>query len=275
MNKILLILMGAILVSTLYGEQANEADKDKDTESQCLAVKEEDSPQKAEIQAILKKMHAASEDLKTCQAGISYLYIQDPELLDSRTLRTGALYYQKAEKQSNLRISFETRKQDDFEAEKRREEYLFDGVWLKKIDFKSEQIDLYQQTTKDKPIDVFELISHNFPLVGFSGMDTLEKDFEVKLLDNEPNKPISLLLTTKNDSKFKDEYTKIDFWADSKTYLPIRVRAYSKQDDIYDIRFLDTKINKKLKNGVFTIETPASFRKNIEPLKSETTTKGK
>ena len=128
---------------------------------------------------------------------------------------------------------------------------------------------------EDKPIDVFELINHNFPLVGFSGVDTLEKDFDVKLGENEPNQPVLLLLTTKNDSKFKDEYSKIDFWADPDSWLPVRIRAYSTQDDIYDIRFLDTKINKKLKNAVFTIETPAHFRKNIESLKTESATKGK
>jgi hypothetical protein len=263
MRKALILLIGSLVISSLYANHCETKESKK-----C-------PKQTAEIKSVLAKMHDATQALKTCQAAVSYLYVQDPELLDSRTLRTGNLYYQKDPNQSNLRISFETLKQDDFEAEKRREEYLFDGVWLKKIDFKLQQIDLYQQTTEDKPIDVFELISHNFPLVGFSGMDTLEKDFDVKMLENEPNKPISMLLTTKENSKFKDEYTKIDFWADPKTYLPVRIRAYSKQEDVYDIRFLDTKINKKLKNSVFTIETPANFRKNIEPLKTEPATKGK
>ncbi len=227
---------------------------------------------------ILKNISKASSTLTSCQSNIAYLFIQDPDILESKTLRTGKLFYLKENGRSKLRIRFDKIQQDDFEPEDYTEDYYFDGVWLTKVDYKLEQVDLYQQAPEDAPIDVFELISHNFPLVGFSGAETLQKDFDISLEDSavkDPNKPIQLLLLVKKDSEYQDEYTKINFWIAPNNYLPTRVMAYSTQGDIYDIRFLDLKMNKKFKNAVFTVETPAHFRKNIQALEMDSSMKGK
>ncbi len=221
-------------------------------------------------------MHNATMQLKSCQAKLSYLFIQDPDLWDSKTLQNGMLFYQKNNGRSQLRIRFDDIKQDDFDPENRREEFLFDGVWLTRIDFKLKQIDRYQKAPEDKPIGVFELISHNFPLVGFSNIEQLKKDFDVSLPEkpSESNKSIHLLLSVKKGSKYENEYKKIDFRADSGTYMPQQIVAYSSQGDIYDIKFTEFEINKKLKKAVFTIETPSDFRKNIEQLEENPVKKG-
>ncbi len=269
-----LLLFG--LYASLHGWASNVCAPPASTGQVSQAESRAEAPKDEKLREILSKIVDATRQLKTCQAQLTYLFIQDPELLASRTLRTGTLYYVNGSEQSRLRIQFVDIKQDDFEPEKRREEYLFDGVWLTRIDFKLKQIDQYQQAPEDKPIDVFELISHNFPLVGFSGMENLEKEFDVSLKDGycDPNEPVCLLLKVKNESKFHKEYEKIDFWIDSVTYLPKRLLAYSTQGDIYDIAFIDVKINKKFEKSVFTVETPADFRKNIEPLKDVSDTKG-
>ena len=229
-----------------------------------------------EIEEILLKMNNATNNLKSCQANLSYLFIQDPDLLDSKTLQNGVLYYQKNNNRSQLRIRFDDIKQEDFDPENRREEFLFDGVWLSRIDFKLKQIDRYQKAPKDNPIGVFDLISHNFPLIGFSKTDQISQDFEVQLPEktNPSDTSIRLLLSVKKGSKYEKEYKKIDFRADNKTYMPQQIIAYSSQGDIYNIKFTEFEINKKLKKAVFTIETPSDFRKNIEPLDEEPTEKG-
>ena len=175
-----------------------------------------------------------------------------------------------------MRIRFDDIKQEDFEPENRREEFLFDGVWLSRIDFKLKQIDRYQKAPEDKPIGVFDLISHSFPLVGFSNIEQLKKDFDISLPErpNESNTSIHLFLNVKKGSKYEKEYKKIDFRADNETYMPQQIVAYSSQGDIYDIQFTEFKINKKLKNAVFTIETPPDFRKNVERLEEKPAAKG-
>jgi outer membrane lipoprotein-sorting protein len=229
-----------------------------------------------EIEEILLKMNNATKRLKSCQAKISYLFIQDPDLLDSKTLQNGMLYYQEDNDRSQLRIRFDDLKQENFDPENRREEFLFDGAWLTRIDFKLKQIDRYQKAPEDNPIGVFELISHIFPLVGFSNIDQLKKDFDITLPEksNESTPSINLLLNVKKGSKYEKEYKKIDFRADSETYMPQQIVAYSSQGDIYNIKFTEFEINKKLKKAVFIIETPSDFRKNIEPLDEKPPEKG-
>ena len=236
------------------------------------------SPETTKLDSILSNIHKATEALETCQADLSYLYIEDPDgILDSRTLRTGKLYYKKEKKGAKLRIRFETLQQDDFEPENRIEDFYFDGVWLTHVDYKLEKITRYQQAPEEEPIGVFELINQRFPLFGFSGTDALEKDFDITLVKEsagDPNEAIQLLLTVKKDSKYTDKYKKIDFWIYSNSYLPAHIKAYLAQGDIEDIRFLAIKSNKKLKNTVFTIETPANFSKNIQALETDPKKKG-
>ena len=225
----------------------------------------------SDLEMILNKIGQASSNLETLQSDISYLIIQDPDIVESKTLQTGKLYYRKGKDHSQLRIRFERLQQDDFPAEESIEDYYFDGVWLTKVDYKLEQINLYQQAPENEPVDVFELINEHFPLIGFSGAKALQEDFTISMagaFEGDPNEPIQLLLKVKKDSKYRDDYKKIDFWIDRNNYLPLRVKAFSTQGDIYDVRFSDIYINKKLKNGVFTIESPPGFRKNIEALET-------
>ena len=186
------------------------------------------------------------------------------------------LYYRKDADRSQLRIRFDDIKQEDFPPEKRREEYLFDGVWLTRIDFKLEQIERIQQAPEDKPIGVFELISYNFPLIGFANIDLLSKDFDIEMPEktNDPNESIHLLLSVKKGSKYEKEYQKIDFRVDRNSFMPEQIVAYAAQGDVYDIKFSDFQINKKLKNAVFTVETPSDFRKNVQRLEDKPSTKG-
>ena len=266
MEKIALSLLLCMAVLTAHAETCCASAK----EGKCNSVtaQNESNPDSRVIQDILKKINAAAKNLKTCQADISYLSIQDPDLLDTRVLRTGTLYYKKEnDDRSHLRIRFDTIKQDDFEAEKQREEYLFDGVWLTHINFKLEQVDMYQQAPEDKPIDVFELIKHNFPLIGFSGTQSMEKEFDISLKKtDDPNAAPCLILDVKEDSNFKESYTKVYFTIDKRLNLPRKVVAMTPQGDESHVEFSYTKVNKKLKNGVFRVETPKDFRQNIERL---------
>jgi outer membrane lipoprotein-sorting protein len=228
------------------------------------------APKKDKLDDILSRLTEQTSSLKSYQAKIEYLFIQDPELLDSRTLRKGRLYYKKDEAGSKLQVNFDTLKQDDADEEKHVEQFIFDGVWLTRIDYQLEKVDFYQQAEEDKPIDVFEFISHRFPMVGFTKTGHLRKQFEIAIIPQKQSKSsnrMGLRLKTKKDSIYRDDYTTIDFWIDNESLLPAKLVATSIEGDIYDIQLLDTKVNKKIKNTVFKVETPEHFRKNREPLK--------
>lgn len=217
---------------------------------------------------LLEKINHAAKELKSCKATVEYLFIHEPELLDSRTLRRGTLLYQKTDKGSKMRLNFDTVKQDDVEEQKKQEQYFFDGVWLTKIDFTLRQIDQYQQAPVDKPVGVFDYISHNFPIVGFSGAETLQKQFVITLVPpaKDEKKLHHLLLKVRPDSVYKDDYTQIDLWIDSELYLPVRMLSVSTQGDIYDLVLSKPELNKPLSEKLFVIDAPADFSKNIKTL---------
>lgn len=219
---------------------------------------------------ILQKMQKATNNLNTLSADMEYLYIQDPELIDAKTIRNGNVYFKKNEAGSRLLISFLTRQQDDGEVLKRPEYFLFDGVWLTKIDMELETIDRYQEAPEDQPVGVFEFISHNFPMVGFTDPNNLDKEFIISVPEKQPENATHLHLKVKDDSVYREDYKELDVWVDNTTWLPTRLTAWSTQGDFYDLKWTDIKINKKLENAVFTIETPAHFRKNTHPLKDVT-----
>jgi outer membrane lipoprotein-sorting protein len=220
---------------------------------------------------LLEKINTAAKTVQSCQAGVDYLFIQEPELLNSRTLRKGTLYYLKNDKGSKLRLNFDSVKQDEAEEEKKTEQYVFDGVWLTKIDYTTRQIDQYQQAPVDKPVEVFDYISHHFPIVGFSGTDVLEKQFfiqQVAATENE-KKMLHLQLKVRPDSVYKDDYTQMDLWVSSERYLPVRMTSVSIQGDIYDISLLKMELNKPLADKIFEIKTPADFSKNVKTLQQK------
>jgi outer membrane lipoprotein-sorting protein len=227
-------------------------------------------PEKSKLDDILSQLTKQTSNLKSYQAKIEYLFIQDPDLLDSKTLRKGRLYYKKDQAGSKLRVDFNTLKQDDADEEKHIEQFIFDGVWLTKIDYQLEKVDFYQQAEEDKPIDVFEFISHRFPMVGFTKTEHLHKQFEITPIPQKEAKSsdfIGLRLKINKDSIYEDDYKTIDVWIDNESFLPAKLVATSIEGDIYDIQLLDTKVNKKMKNTVFKVETPEHFSKNREPLK--------
>lgn len=239
---------------------------------ECVATAPQDKPAGTlTLDEILAKLRQRTRDIKSYQAEIEYLFIQEPDLLDSRTLRKGFIYYQKDGDKSRLRVNFNTIQQDDGRERKRLEQFLFDGVWLTKVDHELQTIDLYQQAQEDDPQDVFEYISHNFPIVGFSSTETLRQQFDISIKDQptDPSKPIQLHLQVKRDSVYKDDYRDIDFSIDGRSWLPLRIVTRSTQEDVYDIQFLNAAVNKNLKNSVFVIETPKSFSKNIHPLQKD------
>jgi len=225
----------------------------------------------AAVEQILDRMHKSAQSLTSLQADLEYLFIQDPELLEARTTRKGTLYYSKGADKSNLRISFQTVQQDQEEPQARPEHYLFDGIWLTKIDNALETVDLYQKAPTDKPVGVFDFISHNFPMVGFTDPKKLEIEFVISVSDvpAEPNQPQHLILKVRPDSIYKDDYTKIEVWVNQKNWLPQRLTAVSVQGDFYDLTWLHLRINKQIPQEIFNLEIPSHFRKNTHPLEQK------
>ncbi|MHC4488475.1 MAG: LolA family protein [Planctomycetota bacterium] len=236
-----------------------------------LAGRQPKCPDANSVETILEQLRQKTTELKSYQGQVEYKFIQP--LLESEALRKGVLYYAKFGKQSKLRINFETLKQDDEKEQKYIEQFIFDGIWLTHIDYQIKTVKRYELTEPNKPLDAFDVAGKSLPIIGFTKIDDLKKQFEVKLVEQQKDQPessIQLYLKVKPDSIYKDDYISINFWIDKELGLPAKVVAVSTEEDIYEIKFLRPKINKKIDKKVFEYKIPRGFGEpEIFPLKKK------
>jgi len=222
------------------------------------------------VDAILGQLNQSTAELKSYQSRIEYRFSQP--ILESETVRKGILYYQRAGERSALRINFQTLKQDDEVEEEYIEQYIFDGVWLTHIDYQIKEVKRYQQAEPNEPVDAFDLAKENFPIIGFSKTDELEEQFEIKLIKQQgvcAEDFVGLHLKVKPDSIYKDDYASIEFWIDRKLSLPAKIVAVSTEEDIYEIKLLDAKVNEGIDAQVFEVDPPEVFGEEVILLKQK------
>ncbi len=266
----------------------------------CEYPKSSDTKQPVEektnaVDTVLKQLNKKTSELMSYQAQIEYNFIQP--LLESEKLEKGVFYYAKLGKESKLRLNFQTRKIEDEEEEKYAVQYIvldgvylshpdyqFEGMWLVHIDYEIEAVKYYQLAEAkepNKPVDAFDLASRNFPILGFTKIEDLKKQFEVTLVEQKKSGPedfIQLHLEVKPNSVYKDDYISIDFWIDKKLGLPAKIVAVSTEPatepielkDISEIKFLKPKVNKEMDKKVFEFKIPEGFDEpEIIPLKKK------
>jgi len=216
------------------------------------------------IESTLKGLNDATGGLQSYQCEVEYIFRQP--VLDSKAVRTGALYYARFGRDSRLRINFDTLTQDDGAQQKYAEQYIFDGQWLTHIDFQIKQVQKRQLAEANEPIDAFELAKRNFPLIGFDKTDDLKQQFEINVA-GEPNRLIQLQLTVRPDSIYKNDYKSVEVWIDKEIMLPAKISAVSTEGDICEIKFVKPKVNEKIGEKVFEFTIPDDFGKpEIIPL---------
>ena len=291
MNKKIIIKSTIILLWALNACLASEV-KVACKCPNCSNTKQPTEEKTNEVDTVLKQLNQKTSELMSIQAQIEYKFIQP--LLESEKLQKGMFYYAKIGNSSKLRLNFQTRTIDDEEEEKYVEEYIvlgganlshpghrFEGMWAVQIDYEMEGIRYIQLTdTQDpnKPIDVFDLINKNFPMVGFSRIEDIKKQFEITLVEQKKPGPedfIQVHLEVKPNSIYKDDYVSIDFWIDKKLGLPAKIVTVSTEPatepvelkDVFEIKFLKPKFNNKIDKKIFDFKIPAGFDEpDIMPL---------
>jgi outer membrane lipoprotein-sorting protein len=217
------------------------------------------------VDKILEKLKQTTSELKSYEAQVEYLVTQHL-FDDSRTLRKGVLHYAKYGKKSRLKVDFRTMQQDDEKQKKYSEQFIFDGVWLIHINGQIKHVKKVQLAEPNEPVDGFELVKRSFPIIGFTKVEQLKKDFVITLLDQDKNELAlftKLRLKVKSDSRYKDDYISIDFWIDNKTSLPARIVAVSTEEDESEIRLLKAKVNQQIDEKMFDYLVPAGYTSEV------------
>ena len=256
------------------------------------SIQQQEIPKEEPVNIVLEKLNRKTSELTSYQSQIEYKYIQP--LLESESLRKGVFYYSRSNRKPALNINFYTLKQDDGEEQKYIERYVvldgadlnyqdydFKGIWLVHLDYQIEEVKYYQLAEPNDPnesTDVFELAGKKLPMLGFSKIEDLKKQFEVKLFEPEKAESKDLIqvhLEVKPNSVYKNEYVSMDFWIDEKLGLPIKVSAVKSEPeppygDIEEIKFINPKFNKGIDKKAFEINIPGGFGEpEILPLENK------
>jgi outer membrane lipoprotein-sorting protein len=270
-SLLLSVLAGLLQGPRLAGTRANSC-----TES--LTTGKLEGADANSVDAILTQLKKKTAELVSYQVQVEYRFKQP--LLESQTLRKGVLYYQKLDGKSMLRVNFQTLKQDDEEERKCAEHFIFDSIWLTQIIYEIKTVKRHQLAEPNKPVDAFDLAGRNLPIIGFTQTTDLKKQCEVTLVQSENDKLVPsaaegaenafhLHLKVNPDSIYKDDYTTIDFWIDKKLFLPAKVVAVSTEEDIYQITFLQPKVNEKIDKKIFEFDIPKDFTIEVIPLEQK------
>jgi len=252
--------------------------------SGCIEVPKEqqqENPKDDPVNIVLENLNKTTLSLKSYQSQIEYKYVQP--LLESEALHKGVFYYTRSNGQSALSINFNTLKQDDEKEQKNIEQYYIldgdrlpladhelKGIWLAHLDYQIKEVKYYQlaePNDSNKSTDVFELAGKKLPMLGFSKIEDLKKQFDVQLIEKKKGELedfIQVHLKVKPNSIYKDDYTSIDFWIDKKLNLPAKIIAVKSEPeppygDIEEIKFLKPKVNQNIDNKVFELKIPKGF----------------
>jgi hypothetical protein len=252
--------------------------------SGCIEVPKEqqqENPKDDPVNIVLENLNKTTLSLKSYQSQIEYKYVQP--LLESEALHKGVFYYTRSNGQSALSINFNILKQDDEKEQKNIEQYYIldgdrlpladhelKGIWLAHLDYQIKEVKYYQlaePNDSNKSTDVFELASKKLPMLGFSKIEDLKKQFDVQLIEQKKGELedfIQVHLKVKPNSIYKDDYISIDFWIDKKLNLPAKIIAVKSEPeppygDIEEIKFLKPKVNQNIDNKVFDLKIPKGF----------------
>ena len=240
-----------------------------------------ENPKDDPVNIVLEKLNKTTSDLKSYESQIEYKYVQP--ILDSETLQKGVFSYTRSDGKSALNINFNTQKLDDEKEQKYVERYIIldgahlpvsngelKGIWLAHLDHQIKEAKYYQladPNDPNNPTDVFELASKKLPMLGFSKIEDLKKQFDVNLVESqntESEKFIQVHMMVKPNSIYKDDYFSIDFWIDKKLNLPTKIVAVKSEPkppyrEIEEIKFLKPKVNQNIDNKVFELKIPKGF----------------
>lgn len=229
------------------------------------------------VDAVLAQLETKANELQSFQCKIDYVFKQP--LLESQARQKGTLYYAKFDDRSYLRVDFDTIQYDQDKEQKRKEQFLFDGVWATFIDYQVKSVQRQQMSEPDEPVDAFSLVTRRVPVLGFSRIDELREQFDIELVSDAASKSSDayrLHMSVKPDSVYQHDYSTIDFQVDKSHGLPTRIEAVSAQEDLFEeerdihqIELTDPKINKGIPRERFDVKIPDEFSVENIPLQRD------
>ncbi len=231
------------------------------------------------LDKLLDDIEQRGANLKTFQADMEMSERQT--LIDTLVERQGKLYYQADDKQVRFLGHFDTWRQVDLEddgpapAVKQDLDWAFDGLWLHKRDGRTKTLQSWEVSKNAAKREDFSLGKGPFPLPFAVKKADILREFDIKLLDADPNDPPKthhLRLTPRENSSFAREYLRLEMWILQKELVPVKLLFEKTDYEINTVTWTNWRIDAPVKSENLTLPAaPPGWTVERTPLQPETT----
>ncbi len=247
-----------------------------ESETSCCTVP---AVEDEKVASLLADMEKACSELKSFEAKMKYDVLQP--LVDTQRIRTGKLYYQVKGEIVYARIHFDDLLELDLMEEdstpkpvKFDEDYYFDGLWVHRTNAQTKTLESWEVATKRQVRESFRLGQGPFPLPFAITKSDVQEYFTVakpvEEAAGELKDTIHLELTPKPDTKYAEEYLKIELWIKSESYLPVQIRYEEKDYNQTTVLWTEIETGKEINDSNFkTPKKPMGWTKTVHPFEEK------
>ena len=230
--------------------------------------------------SVLEKIEVTCAKLDSFTADMNYVVLQP--LIDTKSVRTGKLFYVTDDNSVLAKIYFDSLAEIDLmddEAEPEPlhfdESYYFDGLWVVRSNALTKTVQRWEVSEDRQNREAFRLGRGPFPLPFAIKKDDVLKYFEVESVNDKADKSeqavtVHLKLKPQADSSYAEDYKQVDLWVSAETYLPVKIK-YVKQDyEQNTVTWSNIKTGETVDKDIFEMpKTPKGWTEEITPLSND------
>ncbi len=256
-----LVILTAALLATACGESTLNA-----SSGSGEAPAADTAP---DAKAILDRLEEAGRTYAALRAKVRYEVVN--RMTGEREVRTGWVAYQKATDTApaKFRVFFETLQLEDGAPFREKVDYIFDGYYVTKDQYKTKTRTRWQVAAKGERIEALKIGKGPFPVpFGQTKSDVLtylrarvrpaEKD--------DPPHTDALTLTPRPGKETDVNFVRLEMWVDRKTDLPVKLRARDENKNIKTVVFEDIQTRAKIDPSLFAKPKPFGFELIVKRL---------
>ena len=219
--------------------------------------------------AILERLEKAGKKYATLRAELDYHV--DSRMTGEKEARTGEVAYQrKTEKQpAKYRVFFKTLRLDEGPRMKRKVDYIFDGRFVIRDNYKIKTRTKWEVSPEDAK-DALKIGKGPFPIpFGQKAEDMVQylRATTRKPIKKDPANTDYLKLVPRKGHKKDVNFVLLEMWVDRKTNLPIKIKSRDNSKNITTVIFKNIQTQSKIDPKIFNKDKPAGFELIVEPLK--------
>ncbi|MBT3279143.1 MAG: outer membrane lipoprotein carrier protein LolA [Phycisphaerales bacterium] len=222
---------------------------------------------------MLQALELAGKNYPVLTADVNYNVID--RLTGDEETRTGSVAFQNRTLKVPARfaIRFETLQLAKGKVAESKLDYIFDGHWLHIAKHRQKTVTRIEVVRLGQEADVLKIGKGPFPLPFGQKADDVIKLFEVTTRaprSSDPKNSGYLRLVPRAENAESIQFTRMELWIDTKTFLPVKVKTRDKNKAYTTATFSNIKKADKLADTLFKLKKPAGYTETREPLAKPT-----